>query len=340
VSRGSTSLPAALAAVAVSAALGAAVAELARIEVVLARNRRAAAAGLFAVDACVTEVIAAVPLGWDLGTLLAGPDGVPATADDGVLVPPPGCTGRARQAPGPAAPPRALLALEARAGGGRRRVDALVGLDTAPAVAALVWLAAPPAPDTIGGTVTLDGADDAQPAANWAGLAAPDEPERLDLWLAAAGDHVRLGARTEPALTAPPPPVSALGARVRAANPSGAEGLVPGAPPTRLSHVAGDLVVTSWLGGAGLLFVDGSLDIQGGLDFTGVVVVSGGVRVATGGSLGVGGALWIGAPAAAGPSLVVDGGLAVRRDRNAIDTADRLLPLPRRAVLLGAKDLG
>src|SRR5207247_8924931 len=61
--RGSTALPAALATLAVSAALGAAVAELSRIEVVLAEQRRAASVALAACDACAAEAVAALPVG-------------------------------------------------------------------------------------------------------------------------------------------------------------------------------------------------------------------------------------------------------------------------------------
>src|SRR2546423_5067811 len=118
--RGSTALPAALATLAVSAALGAAVAELARIEVVLAEQRRAASVALAACDACAAEAIAALPVGWDFDPLLAGPDGRTGTADDGVLATPAGCTASAGVAPGPARTPRAPPRPQARAGGGGR----------------------------------------------------------------------------------------------------------------------------------------------------------------------------------------------------------------------------
>jgi len=336
--RGSTALPAALAALAVSATLGAAVAELARIEVVLARDRRAATAALLATDACLAEAIAGIAPGWDLAALLAGPDGRSGTPDDGSLALPAGCIGGASAAPGPAAPPRILLRLEASAGGGRRRLEAVIGRATAPGPPALLWLAAPPAWSAVAGTVTLDGADVDDPtAATWAGLAAPDDAAGLDDWLAGEGTHIRLGAGTGPALTSAPPPVAALAARVRAAAPAGSEVLVPGTPSTALALVAGDLGVTGSLRGAGLLFVDGILDIHGALDFTGVVIVSGGVRVAAGGSLTVSGALWVDAP---GPEVVVDGSVVLRQSQGGIEAADRLLPLPRRAALLGLRDLG
>jgi hypothetical protein len=132
--RGAAILPVALAAVAVRAALAAAVAELARLEVVLARNRRATAEALDAADRCVAETVAGVAPGWDLDALLNGPDGVRATADDGQVALPAGCTGRARPAPGTPLPPRAVVQIEGRAGRGRRTLDALIGLDVAPGV--------------------------------------------------------------------------------------------------------------------------------------------------------------------------------------------------------------
>jgi hypothetical protein len=335
-SRGSTALPAALAALAVSAALGAAIAELTRIEVAIARHRRAATAALVATDACVAEVIAGLAPAWDFGDVLAGADGAPGTADDGVLAAPPGCTANAARPPGPAAPPRALLRLEARAGGGRRLVEALVGHDPAPAVPALLWLGAPPPAGAITGSVTFDGADADDPsAADWSGLAAPDDPALLDLWLAGEGAGVAASGRTAPAMSAAPPPFVALRDRIRGAEPAGAEALVAGAsPPPSIALVDGDLTIPGALHGAGVLLVEGSLDIQGSLDFTGIVIATGGLRVERGGSLAVSGALWTGVP------LTVDGTVALRHSGGAVATADGLLPLPRRAILLGQRDLG
>jgi hypothetical protein len=336
VSRGSTALPAALAALAVSAALGAAIAELTRIEVVIARHRRAATAALVATDACAAELIASFPPAWDFRDVLAGADGAPGTADDGVLAAPPGCIANAALPPGPAAPPRAVVRLEARAGGGRRLVEALVGRDAVPAVPALLWLGAPPPPGAIAGSVTLDGGDAEDPASpDWSGLAAPDDPAQLDLWLASEAAGLVLSGRTAPALAAAPPPFDALRDRIRAAGAAGAEALVPGATPApALALVDGDLSVLAALQGAGLLLVRGVLDIQGSLDFTGIVIATGGLRVGRGGSFGVNGALW------SGPTLAVDGTVALRHSGAAVAAADGLLPLPRRAILLGQRDVG
>jgi len=339
VNRGSTTLPAALAAVAVSVALGGALAELTRVEVVLARQRDRAAAALAASDACLADAVVGLPPDWDFAALLAGPDGTLGTADDGVVTALPGCIARARTAPRPGGAPRALLRIDAQGGGGRRLLDAVLGRDPEPGIPALVWLGAPPPAGAVNGNLAVDGADPSDPtAADWAGLAAPDDPAALDAWTAAEGTHVTASARTRPPMVAPAPPITALGARVAASHPSGAGALTPTpGPPPQLVFVHGDLLVTGTLHGAGLVFVDGTLDIRGSFDFTGLVVVSGGVRVAAGASFMVAGALWAGLPA--GSVLQVDGTASLAHAESAIHTADALLPLPRRAVLLGMRDL-
>src|SRR5439155_23314281 len=162
----------------------------------------------------------------------------------------------------------------------------------------------------------------------------------LDAWLAGEAPHVTAHG-TGPALIAPSAPLGALLGRLVAAG-AGDVGALPlaGTLPGGLARVRGDLVVDAPLSGAGLLFVEGTLDIRSALDFTGLVVAAGGVRVPAGGSLAVGGALWIGGSGgSAAPAFTVDGTLRLRQSRAALDGVDRLLPLPRRAVLRGVKDL-
>jgi hypothetical protein len=334
--RGSTALPAALAALAVSAALAAAVAELTRVEVLVARHRRTATGALVATDACVADLLASLPAGWDFGDVVAGADRTPGTADDGVVPAPPGCAALAGAAPGPAVPARAVLRVEARAGDGRRLVEALVGRDPTPAVPALLWLDGLPPPGAVAGSIQLDGADAADPSgADVAGLAAPRDPAALDGWLAGDGAGVVASGRTGSPIAAPPPPFDALRARMRAVGPAGAEALVAGpAPPPTVALVDGDLPVAAALQGAGLLLVDGRLDIQGSLDFTGIVITTRGLHVAAGGTLTVRGAVW------SASSLAVDGRVSIAHAGAAVAAADGLFALPRRAVLLGQRDLG
>lgn len=334
--RGGISLPAALVALAVSVSFTAALADLARTEVILARYRRAATVALAAADGCLATLIAALPPGWDFDPALAGPDGAPGTADDGTLVAPAGCSADARRPPGAATPARLLTTVDAAAAGGRRRLEAVVGRARGPGVPALLWLGSLPASGTIGGTLGLDGADAADATAPAvAGLAAPADPVSLDAWLTDEAAHVDAHGAAPPVMAASAP-LGALLGRLLAAG-AGDPGSLPaaGTVPGGLARVAGDLVVDRPLSGAGLLFVEGTLDIRSAMDFTGVVVAAGGLRVPAGGSLAVGGVLWVGGAGA----LPIDGTVRLRQSRAALDDVDRLLPLPRRAVLLGVKDL-
>jgi hypothetical protein len=331
-------LSAAVLALAVGAVLAAAVADAVRTEVVLAQLRRAAAGALAAADACVARVLADLPAGWEFDALVHGSDGVAGTADDGAVPTPADCSAVAGGAPGPA---RVVLTVGAHSGRGRRTLDAVVGRAAAPGLPALVWLASAPPSDAVDGLLRLDGADESDPAADWAAVAAPTDPLALDAWRIGMGARLETTPRTLPPVYAPAPPLAALALRVRAAGPLGAEALiVAGAPAPSLAYVEGDLVVSGDRAGAGLLFVDGALDIQGRLDFTGIVIASGGLSVADGGTLTVEGAAWIGAASGPGAALAVAGTASVRQGRAALDIVDHMMPLPRRAVLLGLRDVG
>ena len=336
-------LAAALIATAVAAALVAGLTDVVRTEVILARERRSMAAALAAADACIAQHLATLPFGWDLDALLLGPDGVRGTSDDGTITTPPGCTGSVARAPGPADPPHVLLSFDAAARGGRRLVDAVVARDRTAATPALVWTTLPPSPGAVTGTLALDGADADPASPDLPGLAVPAPPADLDGWLATEGPHIAATPRTQAPVRALPPPLAELVTRAEAAGPGGAELLAPqGGPssPPVLALVRGDLVVADMRQGAGFLIVEGALDIRGALDFTGVVVAAGGVKIAGGATLGVTGALWLGAPGAPSVPLTVVGRMALRQSRAAVEAADGLLALPRRAVLRGLRDVG
>jgi hypothetical protein len=334
-------LPAALAALAVSAALAVAIVDVARTELQITYHRRTAAAALAAADACLTASIASLAPGWDFGPVLSGPDGVSGTMDDGVVASRLGCSASARTAPGPPDPPRMVLGITASTARGRRSLDAIAGRTLPPADPALLWLSEIPPPGSLVGTIELDGADGVDPGAPaWPGVAAPPSAEALDAWMAAEAPHLVSSPMTALPVSTPAPPLDGLEARMRAAAAAGGEALAPAGSPPTLALVAGDLVVPDALGGAGLLFVQGRLDILGTLDFTGLVVAAGGVRVANGGRLSVDGALWVGPATGSEPCLAIGGAVAIRRNRGTIDAADRLLALPRPAALLGLRDLG
>ena len=328
-------LMAALATLAFSAALAAALADLVHTELRLTGERRLTSRLLSALDACLADVVAELPAGWDFAVLLAGADGTLGTADDGALPAPAGCGARARQAPGGAAPDRAIVNVEARIGSARRNLDATVRRTIEPGAGALLWLSAAPETGSISGVAALDGGD---PIAPLASLAAPAEPETLDAWVGSEGARLEISPLTPAPVFAPPPPLADLGARVLAGPHAGTEALVASGPPAAaVIHVAGDLAVDDARRGAGLLFVDGHLEIRGLLEFEGVVVATRGIHIASGASLALDGGLWLGVGS---PTLSVEGGLVLRRAPSAVAAADALLSLPRRAAVASARDVG
>ena len=329
--RGSA-LPAALLVVTVAAVAAASLATLARTEVLLARNRVSAVRALSAADGCVASVVSALPAGWGFEALLLGPDGASGTADDGATSAPSGCAAAFRPAPDPA---RALLNVEATAGEGRRALDAVVGRAAEPAIPALLWLSEAGTLGDVAGSLTFSGADPVRPGAPRAPIAAPGDPALLDAWLAAHTGGVAVQSPAMAPFRAPAPPLAELATRARAAGalPSGTL-VSAGTPPLALTLVTGDLAIGSAASGRGLLFVDGLLDITGTFEFSGVVVASAGIRVASGARLEIAGAVWLGNWA----TLMVDGDAHVAADGAALDAADGLLRLPRRAVVGGMRD--
>jgi len=329
-------LPAALVLVAIAGAVSAAITSLARTEIVLARNREVAARALAAADGCLATVAADLPAGWEFDELLAGLDGIAGTVDDGVRPAPPDCIAQVTLAPGAALPSRALLDVEATAAGGRRRVEAVATRDRVPGVPALLWLSDAGALQAIDGTLVLDGDDPGRPGAPAvAPLAAPGDPALLDAWLAARAARVTVVPGAAAPFRVSAPQLAALAARMRDAGAVSGGTLVPaGLPPLALTMVAGDLTVGASALGRGLLLVDGRLDILGSFEFNGVVVVTRGIRVAAGARMDVAGAIWLGI----GAGLDVAGDVRVAARADALDAADGLLRLPRRAVLAGQRD--
>ncbi|MFN8544307.1 MAG: hypothetical protein U0807_08870 [Candidatus Binatia bacterium] len=332
-------LPAALGLVLVVALVSAGLAAMARTELRLAWHRQILSARLSAADACLAQVVAALPAGWDFSRALAGSDGLAGTADDGVLAAPAGCTASALPAPGAVAPPRRLLELTAQGPPGQRHVRALVGWAATPGVGVLLWAAAPDRMGSVTGLLDLDGHDASDPGARpLAALGGPTDPSDLDDWIGAAAGLVRTSPGTEAPVATPEPPLAALVTRARATAPTGV--LVPSGPvPVSITLANGDLTIGGPLLGAGLLVVDGVLDVQAMLDFAGVIVATQGLRVTPGATLTLRGEAWLGAPAT-GPTLTVAGTVRIEQDHAAVSAADALLALPRRAVPAGLVDGG
>lgn len=329
-SRGGVALPTALVVLLVGTTLAAAVAELARTESVIARSRRTVARGLAAADACLADVTSTLPAGWDFATPFAGPDGAGGTADDGFVPAPAGCD--ARLVAGPLGVVRPFLDVVTTVPDGRRRLRALLARSSSP-TPALVWATSGVDLGAVSGRLSIIGADPDRPdLPPLAAFATPDGPGPVDDWLAATSEVV-LGPGTRLPEFAPAPPLGGMAARFAALGAPAA--FVPdlAAPPPSLHAVPDDVVVATPGFGAGILYVDGRLDIRADFAFSGVVVARGGLIVAVGAVLRVAGSLWVGAPA-----LDVAGNAVVQYDRAALDAADALDRLPRRAVLAGLVD--
>ena len=322
----------------IASTIAGAMAELARFEAVLAHQRGATTAALAAVDACVEDAVAVVPAGWTFTEVLLGADATAGTADDGVLPLAAGCTGMGRAAPGGVAPPRFLLEVEATHGGGRRRLQAVVRRHAEPGVPALLWVEAASI-GRVTGSLALDGADPSRPLAPpRSTVAAAEDPAALDTWIAGQGGAIAVSPGTTAAMWAMPPPLAVLAARATSAGASSPAVTLVATPPATLALTlsAGDLSITDARFGAGVLIVDGVLRIAAPFAFTGIVAAPGGLQIDAPGIATVQGAVWL---TTTGPdALVVEGGMSVVASAAALEAADALLPLPRRAVLASVLD--
>jgi hypothetical protein len=323
-------LATALLVVLVAVLVGAAVADVARIELVVAQGRRTLARGLAAAESCLARVTATLPAGWDQASVLAGADGVAGTLDDGRLGAPAGCS--ALLVPGPLGATRPYMDVAATVPGGARRLRAVVEPRRDP-MPAVVWVNASAPLGTVGGRLRLDGVDPARPdLAPLPALATPDDPAAVDAWLAASSGVATVGA-TPPAAYTPAPPLVAIASRLIDAGAFPVFTPAAVVPTPGLHLVTGDHLIATPGTGAGILYVDGRLDIAADFAFNGIVAARGGVHVASGVSVQIAGGMWLGAPA-----FDVDGDLTVRHDRAALDAAGALFPLPRPATIAGLVD--
>lgn len=327
---GGVAVAAALLVLMAASLLAAAVAEIARTELVLAQHRRTFARGLVAADACLAQVAATLPAGWDYRATLVGADAVAGTADDGMVPSPNGCS--AQLVAGPLGATRPLLDVTASVPSGGRRLRAVVAPAPSP-VPAVVWATGAAGLGSVTGRLVIDGVDAARADLRpLAGLASSDDPALVDAWLTASPGVSFVGA-TAAAEYAPAPPLLAVSSRLVAVGALPAFAPSPAAPPPTLHAVSGDLVIAGPGVGAGVLCVDGRLDIGADFAFNGVVAATGGIYVASGVVARVAGAVWVGTPA-----FDVRGELLVVHDRAALDAAAALAPFPRRSSIAGLVD--
>ncbi|MGH7896008.1 MAG: hypothetical protein ACREQL_15155 [Candidatus Binatia bacterium] len=325
-------VPAALLTLLVATLVSATVAELARTELGVARDRRIAAEALTTADACVAAVAATLPAGWDYVSVLAGPDGVAGTSDDGIVAAPPGCS--ARLTPGPGGARRPYLDAVVTVPGGGRAVRAILARAVHPPTPSVLWARDAASLGGVSGALALDGVDARRPEASpLPGIASGADPTLADAWLA-ANPSVTLAAATGTAAHAPPPPIADLAALLLGLVGWTPIVVAPGPPAPTLQATSGDLVIATPGFGAGLLYVEGRLDIRADFSFSGLVVAVGGVRLASGATFAVDGAVWVGGA----PALDLAGSATMRYGLAALEAVDALVPLPRRAAVVGLED--
>ena len=357
-----TALIAALIIIMILFPLGAYVALQCRTDLLIERNFRAEVEAFYAAEAGLEHAIAEIDPGQSFDAVLAGPDRIPGTADDGAFP-------FRHGPPSDFASPQ--LSYDVRATPVHSNMLSLVSRGTGrygatKVVAALVArspIAFTPAAlyvegdirhlDLGGGPLLLSGLDhriDDPPAspmgtaAPIAALASPDAEAEQDLRRRLPeGLAGRLpGAGGVPSIaTSPTFNVQSYADRF-AAQPSCVhlsalgETLTLGPPGTpQISVVEGDARISGRLRGNGVLVVRGTLDVTGTLEFTGLVVALNGILFEPAGNITITGTLWQGP--AMDDRLQLRGSGAIGYSSSALTAVDTAFPgiLPHAAVVKG-----
>jgi hypothetical protein len=323
---------------------------LARAALVLFMNFRDATATLYLARAGIERALAVLRAGYSFDALLAGPDGIRGSADDGdpgAGAAVSGCTVRAEDDAGDPDPDRLadgngrIRVVSEGAGprGARSRIEALVGRAPAPYVPAAAYLGRPDL--DVAATATFDGADhapgDPPGAASGPGppVAAAATPV-ADVPVALPGGVQDAGGAAVTA--APAAAIDAEDFAVRLVSAGPPAGPLPlGTFGPAALRVVGDATLAAPAVGAGVLIVEGSLDVNVPVEVRGAVIVLGRLRVAAEGTLSVRGWLWV-EGRGAGPAVTADGPLSVIYSSEAVAEADRLFRLPRRPVVLSERE--
>ncbi len=359
-----TALIATLAVVMILLPLGAYVVLQCRTDLMIERNFNAEVETFYAAEAGLEHALAEIRPGQSFDDVLAGPDRIRGTADDGAF---PFDEGT------PAAFPSQPFVYDVRVAAGGDGLVSVVSRATGRAgasktVAALVKrspLVFTPAALYAGvgvahadfgeGHTLLSGLDHqssdpptlatgAAPAG--AALASPDQEAEMDL-RAKLPDFVTrelLGAGGTPSIaTVPTFDVESISRRSAAQSAAVAFGelhvpsaVVLGTPRTpQISIVHGSVDVSGSLTGNGMLIIEGGLHVSGRLEFTGIIVGMNDLTFESASNVMVSGALWQGGNERNRLELRGEG--AIMYSSRALTAVDNLFPalLPHAAVVAG-----
>jgi hypothetical protein len=359
-----TALVAALGIAMILLPIGALVALQCRTDLGIQHNLRSDIESFYVAEAGLAHAVADIPPGQSFDQLLAGPDGITGTADDGVFP-------FAEGAPAafPYAPYRydvqavlqgSMLNIISRASGlngSTKVVEALVMRSPLPFTPAALYVETAAATLRLGDGFRLSGIDhqavfppvvQPQPRADLPAVSTPQpaaEPALREALSSAApgqiagvGDapsvktvqRLDLDTYTQNAASAPRAIVHAAGT-IDAATWGTTD-----AP--QLSIVAGDLQVSGRLAGSGVLIVKGTLQVGGAVEFAGAVLVQGAVLFDPSSSVTVVGTLW--QAASLDERLDLRGSGVIAYSSGALLDFDRAFPglLPHAAVVAGWRE--
>jgi len=336
----------------------------ARTDFLIQRSFREEIEAFYVAEAGLEHAIAEIRPDQSFDNLLAGPDHVSGTADDGVF---PFAAGT--PAPFPidpfryevsvsAAAPTALLVASRGYGrnGAARVVSAMLLRSPAPwTPAALLAEGNLESLDLGDGSILLSGFDhrvgdppsaptgSADPVAAAAGTAADAASMILQqLGAALAGRFVGLGG--PPSITtAPQVDIQTLSSRVAQLAEAVLLGSIAASDHVSLgsrqmpqaSVVTGDVDIGDQTSGSGILVILGGLHVSGTFNFTGLVVVMGGISFEPGSEVSVAGALWRGP--GVDRRMRLRGAGALMYSSEALAEADAAFPglLPHAVVMSG-----
>jgi hypothetical protein len=356
-----TALIAALSIIMILLPLGAYVVLQCRTDLLIERNFRAEVEAFYAAEAGLEHAIAEIDPGQSFDAVLAGPDRIAGTADDGAFPfrhGPPSDFASPQLSYDVRATPVAgnMLSLVSR-GTGRygatKVVTALVARSPIVFTPAALYVQGDIRRLDLGGGLLLSGLDhriDDPPAspmgtaAPTAALASPDAEAEQDLRRRLPEDvAARLpGAGGAPSI-ATSPTFNVQGYADRFAAQSSSVHLsalgetatlgTPGTP--QISVVDGDAYISGWLHGNGVLVVRGTLDVMGTFEFTGLVVALNGILFEPASNITINGTLWQGP--AMDDRLQLRGSGAIGYSSSALTAVDTAFPgiLPHAAVVNG-----
>jgi len=360
-----TALVAALGIAMILLPLGAMVTLQCRTDLTIQHNLRSDIESFYVAEAGLAHAIAEIPPGQSFDQILAGPDQIKGTADDGVFP-----FGEGAPAAFPCPPYRYdvqalpngpnILNLVSHAtgvNGSTKLVEALVTRSPFPFTPAALYAETTNTNLTLGGTFRLSGIDhqavfppvvELQPSSAIPALSTP-RPEaeaalRTELSGAAPGQIAGTGGAPSVATVqrldldtyannvASVPMATAYAAGSVGNSTWG----TTGAP--QLSIVAGDLQVSGHLAGSGMLVVKGTLQVAGAVDFAGVILVQGAVLFDPSSIVTVVGTLW--QAASQDERLELGGSGVIAYSHSALAGLDRAFPglLPHAAMVAGWRE--